>query len=100
MVIKRPTEMDGNNAEALTFSADRLSSRYPLAALLLHRKIVEASLISSREQAHTAAAMPYLEAESLARHIDDFGVWHSHETWHKKLTKAYGHRTAFWKAVP
>jgi hypothetical protein len=100
LVMRRVTEMDGNDAVALTFAADRLSSRYPFAALLLHRQIVEASLMSSREQAHAAAALPYLEAESLARHIDDFGRYEPHEAWSKKLSKAYARRTAFWKALP
>lgn len=100
LVIDRLSEMDGNSAEALTSAADRLSSRYPLAALLLHRQIVEASLISFSEPAHTAAGLTYLEAESLARHIDDFGRFDTHETWFKKLGNLYSRRTAFWKALP
>ena len=100
LVRLRATEMDGNAAEALTYAADRLSSRYPLAALLLHRQIVEASLISIREQAHVAAALPYLEAESLAKHIDDFGRYDPHEVWFKKLERTYARRSAFWKALP
>ncbi|CAL4867890.1 hypothetical protein MMA231_02162 [Asticcacaulis sp. MM231] len=100
LVINRLSEIDGNSAEAVTFAADRLSSRYPLAALLLHRQIVEASLISFSEPAHTAAGLTYLEAESLARHVDDFGRFDTHETWLKKLGNLYGRRTAFWKALP
>ena len=100
LVVHRVTEMDGNAAEALTFAADRLSSRYPLAALLLHRQIVEAALMSGREQAHEAAALPYLEAESLARHIDDFGRYDTQEAWFKKLERTYARRTVFWKALP
>lgn len=100
LVIHRVTEMDGHAADALTFAADRLSSRYPLAALLLHRQIVEAALMAGREQAHAAAALPYLEAESLARHIDDFGRYDTQEAWFKKLERTYARRTAFWKALP
>ncbi len=100
MVVKRVSELDGNAAEALTFAADRLSSRYPFAALLLHRHIVEAALLSMREQAHEAAALPYLEAESLARHIDDFAPYEPHDAWFKKLERTYARRTAFWKALP
>jgi hypothetical protein len=100
LVMQRATEMDGNAAETLTHAADRLSSRYPFAALLLHRQIVEASLMGGREQAQAAAALPYLEAESLARHVDDFGRYDAHSVWFKKLEKLYGRRTAFWKALP
>ena len=100
MVQHRIAELDGNNVEALTFAADRLSSRYPFAAMLLHRHIVEASLLSSREPAHAAAALPYLEAESLAKHINDFGKFDTHEIWFRKLEKGYARRTAFWKALP
>ena len=100
LVVQRVREMDGNAAEALTFAADRLSSRYPFAALLLHRQIVEAALMSSREQAHAAAALPYLEAESLAKHIDDFGRYDTQEAWFKALERSYARRTAFWKALP
>ncbi len=100
LVLQRVSEMDGNAAEALTFAADRLSSRYPFAALLLHRQIVEAALISGREQAQVAAALPYLEAESLAKHVDDFGRYDTQEAWFKKLERTYARRTAFWKALP
>lgn len=37
LVISRVRETDGNDAERLTFAADRLSFRYPFAAMLLHR---------------------------------------------------------------
>ena len=100
LVMRRVTETDGGQAEALTYAADRLSSRYPLAALLLHRQIVEAALASGREQAHAAAVLPYLEAESLAKHIDTFGRYDTHEVWFKNLTRHYGRRMAFWKALP
>lgn len=99
-VVRRVTEMDGDRAQPLTSAADRLSSRYPFAAMLLHRQIVEASLISTREQGHAAAALPFLEAESLARHIDDFGRYATHAAWLKKLSDTYQRRSAFWKALP
>lgn len=100
LVMQRVSEMDGHAAEALTYAADRLSSRYPFAALLLHRQIVEAALMSGREPAQTAAALAYLEAESLAKHIDDFGRYDTQEAWFRKLERAYARRTAFWKALP
>jgi hypothetical protein len=100
LVVDRVREMDGNDAERLTYAADRLSSRYPLAALLLQRQIVEARLASLGEAAHEAAALPYLEAESLARHIDDFGHHDPHDDWRKKLANTYARRTAFWKGLP
>ncbi len=100
LVIDRVREMDGNDAERLTYAADRLSSRYPLAALLLQRQIVEARLAALGEAAHEAAVLPYLEAESLARHIDDFGRHESHELWRKKLASTYARRTVFWKGLP
>ena len=98
-VARRVMEMDGNKSDMLTFAADRLSSRYPLAAMRLHRQIVEASLNASHAQAHASAAIAYLEAESLARHVDDLGEDQSHEAWLKKLSLAFSHRTAFWKAL-
>ena len=100
LVIDRVREMDGNDAERLTYAADRLSSRYPLAALLLQRQIVEARLTSLGEAVHEAAVLPYLEAESLARHIDDFGRHDPHDAWLKKLTNTYARRTVFWKGLP
>lgn len=100
LVIDRVREMDGNDAEHLIHAADRLSSRYPLAALLLQRQIVEARLAAFSEAAHEAAVLPYLEAESLARHIDDFGRHDSHELWRKKLANTYARRTVFWKGLP
>ncbi|HTN39715.1 MAG TPA: hypothetical protein VLZ84_01100, partial [Asticcacaulis sp.] len=100
LVIDRVREMDGNDAERLTYAADRLSSRYPLAALLLQRQIVEARLASLGEAAHEAAVLPFLEAESLARHIDDFSGHDPHEAWRKKLANTYARRMVFWKGLP
>jgi hypothetical protein len=100
LVVKRVAELDGNNAKALTFAADRLTSRYPFAALLLQRQIVEAALISGQDQAQTAAVMPFLEAESLAKHIDDFGRHDDHAAWRKKLDRVYSRRLNFWKGLP
>jgi hypothetical protein len=99
LVIDRVREMDGNDAERLTYAADRLSSRYPLAALLLQRQIVEARLASFSEAAHEAAVLPFLEAESLARHIDDFGRQDPHDIWRKKLANTYARRAIFWKGL-
>lgn len=99
LVIDRVREMDGNDAERLTYAADRLSSRHPLAALLLQRQIVEARLASFSEAAHEAAVLPFLEAESLAQHIDDFGRHDPHDIWRKKLANTYARRTVFWKGV-
>ena len=100
LVIDRVREMDGNDAERLTYAADRLSSRYPLAALLVQRQIVEARLASFSEAAHEAAVLSYLEAESLSRHIDDFGRHDPHDAWQKKLANTYARRTVFWKGLP
>ena len=100
LVIDRVREMDGHDAERLTYAADRLSSRYPLAALLLQRQIVEARLAALGDTAHEAAVLPFLEAESLARHIDDFGRHDPHDTWRKKLANTYARRTVFWKGLP
>ena len=100
LVIGRVREMDGNDAERLTYAADRLSSRYPLAALLLQRQIVEARLAALGEVAHEGAILPYLEAESLARHIDDFGHHDPHDAWRKRLEGSYARRTVFWKGLP
>ena len=100
LVIDRVREMDGNDGERLTYAADRLSSRYPLAALLLQRQIVEARLASFSEAAHEAAVLPFLEAESLSRHIDDFGRHDPHDIWRKKLANTYARRSIFWKGLP
>ncbi len=99
LVVRRIGELDGNDASGLTFAADRLSSRYPFAAMLLHRQIVEAALVSGREPTQAPAAVACLEAESLARHIDDFGRYGAHDAWISKLRTIYSRRTAFWKAL-
>jgi hypothetical protein len=100
MVALRITEMDGNNTQAMVYAADRLSSKYPFAALLLHRHVVEAGLMSFSEPFHLAVALNFLEAESLSRHIDDFGRFEAHLDWYKRLERTYSRRQTFWKALP
>ncbi|MFT4075067.1 MAG: hypothetical protein QM647_05990 [Asticcacaulis sp.] len=99
LVKRRVFELDGKHTITMGHAADRLSARYPLAAVMLHRQIVEASLDTLLEPAHAAAAINALEAESLSRHVEDFDRYDNHETWMSKLTTAHSRRRAFWNAL-
>jgi hypothetical protein len=64
---------DGNRYEHLTPSADALETKYPLAATILRRAMIDYTLKNAKNKRYRNAAHRLLECKSLAPLIDDFG---------------------------
>lgn len=98
-VIARINGIDGNDDDIPTIAAEKLAARYPLAAVLLLRKMVEATLINSRSIDYELAADRLAEAEKLSAGIDDFKGFADHATYVSQLKTQHARKTEFWDAV-
>ena len=74
LVIRRSSELDGDHYEILSPAADALAAKYPLAATLLLRAMIDFSLKKNRVKRYRHAARHLSECASLASAVGDFGA--------------------------
>ncbi|WCM27441.1 hypothetical protein NDN01_00435 [Sphingomonas sp. QA11] len=98
LVLDRFAELNGDHYHALGVAADALEQRYPLAATLLYRAMIDFALIKARYKRYPHAARYLEQCESLARRIENYGSHASHEEYHASLRVAHGRKTGFWQA--
>jgi hypothetical protein len=100
LVIQRAAELDGDQYEILPRAADALSAKYPLAATLALRALIDFSLTRSRSSRYKHAARHLLECSSLAKGIEDFGAAETHDAYEARLRREHGKKTSFWSLLP
>lgn len=96
LVLERVKELDGNHYEVLTPAADALAGRYPLAATLVLRAMIEFALNQARFSRYGHAARHLRDCEGLATSISDFGTFEPHEAYLSRLRADHGRKTGFW----
>ena len=96
VVTQRAGELDGDHYEILTPAADALAAKYPLAATLVLRAMIDFSLNRARSSRYGHAARHLLECSSLASTIRDFGAFETHDAYVSKLRAEHGRKTSFW----
>lgn len=99
LVTRRAKELDGNHYELLSPAADALAGKYPLAATLALRAMIDFTLVQGRSARYRHAARHLLECESLAGAISDFGGFDSHVTYKTRLRVEHGRKTGFWSLL-
>lgn len=99
LVTQRSAELDGNHYEILSPAAYALASKYPLAATLLLRSMIDFSLKQGRATRYRHAARHLIECASLAATIKDFGIFEPHERYSARLKNEHGRKTSFWMQV-
>lgn len=97
-VVERIAGIDGGDDEVATIAAEKLAARYPLAAVLLLRKMIDATLNNARSIDYETAADRLGEAEKLSAGIDDFKGFPDHQTYLDQLKARHGRKTDFWDA--
>jgi len=97
LVASHAGEWDGNRYEYLTLAADALETKYPLAAIILRRAMIDYTLKNARSKRYRHAARHLLECESLASVIADFGTIAPHEAYVSALKAQHGRKAAFWE---
>ena len=100
LVTKRASELNGDHYEILSPAADTLAAKYPLAATLLLRAMIDFTLKQGRASRYRHAARHLAECASLASAIGDFGAVGPHERHSDRLKQEHSRKTSFWALVP
>lgn len=100
LVVKRQPELDGDLYELMSSAAGALAEKYPLAATLVLRSMIDFTLDSGRSSRYKYAARHLVQCASLAPHIDDFGKASSHLAYVAELKRLQGKKHGFWRLVP
>lgn len=99
LVIDRAGEFKGESFELLAPTADTLEAKYPLAATVLRRAMIDFTLSHSRSTRYKHAARHLAECARLAPLIDDFGGWPDHAAYVASLRSAYARKWTFWEEL-
>ena len=99
LVTERATDLDGDHYEILTPAAEALAAKYPLAATLLLRAMIDFALTRSRSSRYGHAARHLRDCAGLASAIPDYGSFESHDAYVSRLRREQGRKTAFWNMV-
>jgi len=97
LVQQRFDELDGDRYEILTPAAEALSARYPLAASLALRAMIDFTLNAGRSSRYQHAARHLATCAELASRIDDFGAFETHDVYVARLKKQHGRKYGFWE---
>ena len=97
LLIDRHSEIDGNHYEILTLAAEALSGRYPLAATLALRTMIDFTLTTARSKRYGYAAQHLAECAELASRIDDFGAFETHDVYVARLKEQHERKYSFWE---
>lgn len=97
VVQQRFGELDGDRYEILTSAAEALSARYPLAASLALRAMIDFTLTAARSKRYNYAAQHLAECAELASRIDDFGAFETHVVYLARLKAQHVRKYSFWE---
>ena len=92
-ITARAKELDGDHYELLTPAADALAAKYPLAATLLLRAMIDFSLMKSRTSRYGHAARHLRQCQGLASAITDYASFEPHDVYVSKLRKDHERKT-------
>jgi hypothetical protein len=99
LVTKRAAELDGDRYEILAPAADALAAKHPLAATLALRAMIAFTLTKARSSRYRHAARHFMECESLAAAIKEFGAFETHAAYAVRLKAEHGRKSGFWKLI-
>ena len=99
LVARRAGELDGNHYEILSPAADVLAAKYPLAATLVLRAMIDFTLIKARSGRYRHAARHFMECASLASSIADFGTFETHDAYATRLKAEHARKGGFWGLI-
>ena len=99
LIVRREDEIDGDHYEHLLPAAEALSDRYPLAATLALRAMIEFALTKARSKRYIHAASHLAQCAEFSRQIHDFGALENHATYVARLRHDHGRKYGFWGHV-
>ena len=99
LVMARAPEIDGNLYFLLDPAAQLIEGKYPIAATLLRRAMIEDTLNGAKSTRYKHAARHLLECTSLTPGIQDFGEVETHESFVGRLRAKHGRKSGFWGQI-
>jgi hypothetical protein len=96
LLIDRHGEINGDHYEFLAPAAETLSDRHPLAATLALRAMIDFTLTTARSKRYGYAARHLSTCADLARGIEDFGTFETHDAYLARLKAQHGRKFGFW----
>jgi hypothetical protein len=96
LLIDRHSEINGDRYDILVPAAEALSERFPLAATLALRAMIDFTLTKARSKRYGYAAQHLMACAELTRRIEDFGAIETHDAYHARLKTQHGRKFGFW----
>jgi len=99
LVRQRLAALDGRLYEVLRPAAEALEEKFPEAASLLYRHMIESVLDRGSSKQYQYAARDLLSCTRLARHLPLPGSIENHAEFVGRLRKAHGRKYGFWGLI-
>ena len=99
LVRERLTALDGRLYEVLRPAAEALEEKFPEAASLLYRRLIESVLERGSSKQYQYAARDLLSCARLAPHLPVPRSIESHAEFVARLQKAHGRKYGFWGLI-
>jgi hypothetical protein len=99
LITQRISEIDGHQDHILAPAAETLRNRYPLAAVLLWRVMIDYTLWDGRAKQYPQSVDFLMDCTAADNEIEDYGRFHSHQTYLDSLRERYAHKASFWAKV-
>lgn len=80
-------------------AAETLAEKYPLAATVALRAMIDFTLNEGRQKRYGYAAQHMAACADLAGRIEDFGPVEPHSAYAARLKAEHGKRTGFWSRM-
>ncbi|MFM9849074.1 MAG: DUF6880 family protein [Hyphomicrobiaceae bacterium] len=99
VVDARIQGIDGDLYDLLDPAASALEGKYPLAAVLLRRRLIDFTLQKARSTRYRHAVRHVREIESQQSDITDYGRHESHADYMSRLKRDHARKPAFWSLL-
>ena len=96
LVLSRIKEIDGDRYELLDPAAGAIEGKYPFAAVLLRRALIDVTLRKGRATRYKHAARHVREIANLNSQIKDYQNFETHERFMERLRETHPRKTGFW----
>ncbi|ULJ71599.1 DUF6880 family protein [Rhizobium gallicum] len=99
LIRARAAELDGDHYELLTPASEHLQEKYPLAATIVLRAMIDFTLDRAKSSRYRFAARHLVECERLSTKISDFDTFTSHPGYVADLRGKHAKKAGFWTAA-
>lgn len=99
LVLEQVGVFEGDAFYILGPAAEKLAGKFPLAASLLLRSMIDYTLAGARSKRYGHAARHLLECESLAGNVSDWHDFQPHADYYTFLKQKHGRKHGFWSRL-